>query len=483
MASKSRIVCIRVLHFKKNLEEETQKLAEACNRFTPKIGIRKNDLIFLEIDSYSRELNSKEGLKIEKAQRSTLDLFSERTLTERIFILAQRIGLSVKVSFADTLCVSLAKSYFSNFEKTENFSHLPLDALFCFLNPFETPCPSTKNEVEKLIQTLKALGIRDIEGFLQLSPHSLGSRFGKSAALIYSFAKRETDPVWKGYQPSPLIIEKMELGNEEIEGDFIHLDTLLFSLKSLLDRAFSRLIGLGKRASKIEIKLKMANWSTVRDPNRIWEISFPIAQGTSVGVIPILREYLSRDLERDPLLAPARSLQLKITSTVPGHGAQKDFFQTKEAEFENWDELLGRLISQLGEGYVFQAALKERYCPEQSWTRKMTDTSNQNFSSHGGYSIDRRELFSSNERPSRILKNPELLNIKPSLLILQNWKFWKIQKWQGPERITSEWWTHAGSGEIHRDYYHVITQNQEKLWVFFDRTQHPPQAFLHGFFD
>jgi protein ImuB len=347
-----------------------------------------------------------------------------------------------------------------------------------------------QKEVESLVKVMKSLGIYHLGNFLRLPKESLGSRFGKTAVQIHHFAIGSAQPPWKGFYPSSLIEESMQLDDEGMDGVEVTLEPLLFALKSLIDRAMTRLIGLGQRASKVQIELQMAQWSTIETPKRTWEISLPVAQGTSTGLIPIIREHLAFQFSNHPLLAPARSLKFTILTTIPGHGAQRDFFHSKELEAESWDQLLGRLLTQLGPNYVFRAELIERHCPEKTWTRTVPAAS-LNAKKLSLFGSDRnqslREFESANrkpqvDRPSRILSMPEPLLLKPSVLIHPS-KTWKLRHWEGPERISTEWWKSSSSEKVNRDYYRVTTLDHEKLWIFFDRNSNPPQAYLHGFFD
>jgi nucleotidyltransferase/DNA polymerase involved in DNA repair len=191
-----------------------------------------------------------------------------------------------------------------------------------------------------------------------------------------------------------------------------------------------------------------------------------------------------------PLQAPARSISFKVLETVPGHGAQKNFFHTQEIEAENWDQLLGRLLSRLGPEHVFQATLVHHYCPEKSWQKTLNqkrmsqkESSPISVSAPSHASSHASAPTSHLKRPTRILKTPEPLHLKPSLLLHPSGKTWRVKAWEGPERILTEWWKEPFSREVNRDYYQITSEENEKIWVFLDRNQDPPQAFLHGFFD
>jgi hypothetical protein len=232
--------------------------------------------------------------------------------------------------------------------------------------------------------------------------------------------------------------------------------------------------GLGQRASQVQILLKLAPWSTVKEPEKIWSISLAVPQGSCAGLMPILRERLSYYFTYESFMAPARSLQFSILDSVPSQGTQRDFFHSKEIEEENRDQLMGRLISQLGEGYIFYGIPIEKYRPEESWSRELIMKKKEGMG----------ELSKPiPHRPSRILNCPEAIQLRPSLILHPSGKNWRIRFWKGPERISTEWWKEPETTKVDRDYYEVTTSDYEKLWIFFDRTMNPKQAFLHGYFD
>ena len=88
------------------------------------------------------------------------------------------------------------------------------------------------------------------------------------------------------------------------------------------------------------------------------------------------------------------------------------------------------------------------------------------------------------QRPTRILKEPVVLEFESFEMIRSDEQQWKVLYWIGPERLNSEWWISSLRDEgMNRDYYQLITESNEKLWVFFDKNFNPPPLLLHGYFD
>jgi len=59
-------------------------------------------------------------------------------------------------------------------------------------------------------------------------------------------------------------------------------------------------------------------------------------------------------------------------------------------------------------------------------------------------------------------------------------KSWQILEWHGPERLSAEWWDEGG---FHRDYYRVLTETGEQLWIFSTGPKHQSRLYLQGYFD
>jgi protein ImuB len=430
---------------------DIQVFAEACYRFTPKITVRAQEGIFLDITGCQK-------------------LFSERGLLFRVQALARRFSLEVQIGFAEDAPTALAMARYQHFigYNLDKY-HLPLEALLDYASPF---APSSKDveltkKVFKIIEVNKKLGLKNVGDFLSLPIFSLASRFGKEGVEIRARISGKLEVGWPGFQIPELLIE-----NEDVE-ETVGLEPLLFVLKKLVDRSMARLRGLGKRASRIHLEFKLEPWSILKKPNRTWQISFPLSQGSTLGVMQILQERLNFDLARDPLQAPVQKISFQISETVPGRSAQRDFFDSKEDDLEKWSALVSRLACKLGKERVFFALPLDRYLPEKSWT-KAIDVS---------LTASVPLTFTNQDRPARMLKTPELLRLSGSYVVQGNGKRWRTIRWNGPERLSGEWWKDVGMQGFDRDYYQVMTEKGEELWIYLDRQSHPPSFYLHGYFD
>jgi protein ImuB len=230
----------------------------------------------------------------------------------------------------------------------------------------------------------------------------------------------------------------------------------------------ARLRGRAERAAAVEIVLDLERG------RREWTIDLPIPQGSSVGLVPILRERFSADLSREPLESHVTEVRFTVTETAPGHGSQRDLFSSDEDESEAWDALVGRLCQKLGKDNAFSAVPVDRYLPEKAWER-------------AAEALDRLPTDVP-PRPARLLKKPQALRKEGDLLIAEKPsgrsrtpKTWRIAEWHGPERIAVEWWMDPRLKGYNRDYFRVVSDLGEQLWIF--AIPASDGFYLHGYFD
>src|SRR5262249_19579199 len=148
--------------------------------------------------------------------------------------------------------------------------------------------------------------------------------------------------------------------------------------------------------------------------------------------------------------APVVKVSFEVLESVPGNGAQKDFFNRREQEKEAWNALVGRLSYKLGNGRVFVALPVERYLPEKAWKRGLE------FMRAAESSFPPVEESEWAERPARLLRKPEPIEKEGDVLVHpRTGKEWRVLKWEGPERLSGEWWNDPKFEGFHRDYFRV----------------------------
>lgn len=468
-----KVVCVLLMDAPRKFDPVAW--AESLGRFSPQVALRASEAVFLEM-SKSHQLFG-------------------AGLPRRIQALALRFGIDpnkLRIGEGPDAGMALIRA---RYPKHEALRTLPLESLIDFGSPFRFDFELQKKTLD-LIQVLRELGIRNLGGFLELPSESLASRFGQEISelagrLVASVDGRLSLP-WPGFHPKPLVSEKVDLTDVETRNAVSALDAMSEVLSGLLDRSIARLRGRCERASAVQVEMELENWSTIKNTKRKWKVSLPLPMGSATSLLAILNETLSFSLDREPLEAPVHAVQLTVLETVPGYGAQRDFFDNKEESAEAWDSLVGRLAHRLGKGKVFVAQPVERYLPEGAWARKLelergllSGLRRGEILTTGNLALKPEPVFP--ERPARLLEEPiPLQRVGAILRDPTSGRRWRIAEWDGPERLSGEWWKSDSLDGFHRDYYTVKAETGEKLWVFVCRSpeqEAPSQAYLHGYFD
>jgi protein ImuB len=447
-----RVTC---LYFSANSRSEILRVAEACLRWTPQIAV-SDEAVFLEIGRCR-------------------GIYSEDALALRLKALARRFECSFQIAFAEDAprALALAKLLRSESQVIRNAENveLPVEALSDYANPFGAD-PEDSKLVRDMSQTLQKLGVDTLPMFLALPARSLPSRFGKLGLLLHQRIREAASIPWPRFMPPERVIEKAQF---EIGQPFHDLEPLIFSLKPVMDRAMARLKGRGERVTSLRIRLRLEKYSSLsqEEASRTWRLDLALPQGSSVGLLPLVRERLGFDLSQKPLPSPVTDLEFEVLETAPGVGAQRDFFDAREEEVEAWNSLIARLAEKLGDGRVFLADPVERYLPEKAWVKR----SELSLEKRGD---PQKEAIQDvlPERPLRVLSAPVPLHKNGGILQLSDRsRRWRVLQAEGPEILSGEWWFR----QFQRSYFKLATDSGEHLWVF--QTPASETLYLHGYFD
>lgn len=472
------ILCLRVGTFANSQNSQSLtssgRLAEACLRFTPRVALRRDG----------------SGVFLDLQPPASSGAFSPESILKRTLVTAQRLGLPVQAAgWGSTAREAWARARLPDVASSPSPSPnpnprpalaaagtLPLEVLEHWADPFglrEAEDPRALLPFRAAAQDLKQLGLRSVEELLKIPVREIASRFGKALSRLSVDFWR--DPTWPRFAPEPRVIETRQVDDEVILGG------LDFILKLLGDRTLTRLRGRGLRASKVAIHLKQERWSTVREPRRTIDFVLPMPQSTTSGLLPLLLEKLDHELQARPLESPLQEIALEIVETLPGLGSQRDFFNRREEQREAWNALLGRLIQKLGQERVFRARVEARYLPERAWSKSLEESPPLHAGARAG-------PLGAPERPARVLKRPEPVErVAPDVVAPLSGRRWETTLWEGPERLSGDWWNDPEGLGFDRDYYRVKTVTGEKLWVFVNRKAKAGfkagSYFLHGYFD
>lgn len=441
---KERIACVLV-----KSRAPLYELAEACYRFSPQIAVRPQEPPGILGD---RTMGGAIFLEIGRCR----NLYSEDSLLMRLGLLTQRFGALARVGFGNAVPEALAMARYGS----TKLEKLPLEALHDYASPFHYN-EDCFHKTAKLIDTMRLLGLSSIEDFMKLPTKSLASRFAAEGVELSLRLQGKSQLAWPRFTPPEQISEKAELHDLSEFQSCRELEPLLFIVKNLADRAMARLRGRAQRMASLEVVLDLERGK------REWSLDLPVPQGSAAGLLPILRERLSFDLQRAPLDHAIVRVEITVTETAPAYRAQRDLFQAGETESEAWDALVGRLCQKLGKDRAFIAKPVDNYLPERAWARALE-------------ALDKLPADIP-PRPVRMLRKPQPIKQEGHFLVQTPSKRWRITEWQGPERIAVEWWMDPQLEGFKRDYYQVETEAGEKLWIF--SVPSKPGYYLHGFFD
>lgn len=419
--------------------EKLKKLAEYCLRFSPRVCMGKS-AVFVEVGKSAH-------------------LFSDETLVMRARILSQRLGLQTKVAIAASLPASLVKAKYQK----EDLGALDLSTITDWLDPLGMGAFSVA-QVQRLISTLRALGMSRIQDLYHHHRSEFQSRFGAISEVLWEHLMNGENFVWSTLQFDEVITESHHYSPED---GCMNLEPILFQLKPLLERIGQRLYSRGNRATAISLEMDCETYSVTLETSRKWLFEFPLPQHSALSMLSIIRDKLSYTLQSKPLLSPVNQIRVTVMETAPGAVEQKHFFESNMEQEEGWNSLVSRISQKIGKTRVFKAQVNQKYIPEKSWDRVVAK-----------FDLSETELeLPYPERPLELLSEPRLLARVGRFLILENVRH-EIVAWSEQERIDQHWWSNENL--VHRQYYKIRTAAGIELWIF--RSGQDGKLYLHGIF-
>lgn len=412
------------------------EFAEACLRFSPQICLRSNRALFIEIGK-------------------SKTLFNEETFLKRIQVMLKRFELRASGAVRSNLVDALLAARYG----TDLLAQIPLEALTLVADPFDL-YPDTAKSVRRMSKSLEQLGLSNLQDFFNLPSHELPSRFGAIGSLCRHHLERPR-LTWPKWAPREVIEESLELTYDEYCST---LEPLLFKAKVLLDRLFSRLKGRGIRLTRLYARFDLEKFSTVKKPVHEWDFDLMMPQGSTSGVLPILKERWDRDLQHTPLETPVLKLQFIVRETATGYEGQKNFFHERDDQTEKMNAAIGHLAEALGAESVFRAKLVEERIPELSWKRSSRIEKNE--------AVDLTDKIPL--RPTRLLSNPQPIEVTQTQVQMRKRTF-TIEHWSEVERISCHWLDQLQL----RKYYKLDIIEGPSLWVYQDHENY----YLHGYFE
>lgn len=301
-------------------------------------------------------------------------------------------------------------------------------------------------------EKLTRFGLRRLGELRRLTFSALARRIGKPAATLIARAYGEA--------PDPRL-------------DFIF--PLRFDESIELPAAVENAPALLFAARRLTTAL--AGWLNVRQ-GALRECRLDLVHRQGATPLPLRFAEATRDggrfervlrerLERLQLTAPVERLRLVVDSVDSLPGASGGLFDEGGTR-ESMAALVERLRARLGEERVFGIAPMAEHRPECA-TRQAPV----------GNSVP---AAATPPRPFWLLAQPESL----AEIAGRPHRRGPLRLLAGPERIESGWWQEGemsdeGVGDVRRDYFIALTQDQRWAWVFRE-LKAPGGWYLHGWF-
>ena len=407
---------------------DLKNIAELFYSLTPKIAVRGNEAIFLDISKSHRP-------------------FSEEGFLKRILVILRKFKMAPRYALAEDAGTALAYCKFFTTKK----SILPLAALQCYLEPFNMTSDYDGSFL-KMVPHLERLGIKSVQDFLTLSPSSLPSRFGPVGLLLFMRLQIPDNLSWPTFVLADEVTEKLEF---QEDWRMENVSILIFYLESLLDRAQMRLRAKGQQIKLFEVVFHQEKFSTGPDPRLKIKIDLSNSQVPAKSIMDLTKEKIDEALQKKPFLGIVASLELHVMG-------QSVYKPKSEGNLENWYDLLARLSLYLGQEPIFQTKPRASYLPERNWERTVSGNASSQIP------------WQTPTRPLRTLSSPERVNLHGDALHWAHETF-EIAEVSHHELVLSEWWNDL----MERVYFCAKTKSGEDLWLF----RSTDGVFIHGYFD
>lgn len=345
---------------------------------------------------------------------------------------------------------------------------------FILINPAElstllAPLPVESLRLPKdVIQTLHAVGVRQVNELMSLPRSALPSRFGASVLTRLDQAL--------GHAPEPLVpVRSRQAVAAELELEYAitSLEQLWEVLARLVHEVSQELRRRGQGAKKIRLDLRSDDKTSVHR-----EILFSEPTANPATLFNLLR-CASEEMKCDigfvkimlavPISEPLATEQFELLEHE-SRIAEKDFAH-----------LVDRLKLRLGNDSVCTPRLVACHLPERAFGLAEVTLNRPGRAKLAG------ESSPSKARPLHLLALPSEVHCMTSptsdggglpLSFTHQGRSYRIVQARGPERIAGMWW--EGRNKT-RDYFDVEESTGRRFWIF--RVAETRKWYLHGIFD
>jgi protein ImuB len=424
-----------------------RSLAVWAIRFSPMSSIDEPDGLMLDVTGCARVFGGEPAL----AQRASSGL--------------RRLGFETHIALAPTYAAARAIARFGGAREAVIGQHRIREAV--------SSLPVHAIGVEDAVtDELRGLGLERVGQVLAMPRPALAARFGETLNLQLDRMLGQSIETITPVRPTPpLTVERL------FKGPTTNTEAIERTARELVDEVGSALLAREAGAMSLELELErsdlpperltIATGRPTRDRRHLWSLVRPGLERAHLGFGVEAVRVRVRTMG---------ALRHEQTTVGQGDGAASD----REAERAR-GELVDTLANRLGSARVLRAHPVESHRPERAFT--LAPATHQTPQRHP-------VTTTTHDRPTALFDRPapaEVVALTPDGPVHRvRWDHggrggaWRggdesVIACVGPERISGEWWDHAGST---RDYFVVQTESGRWLWVC--RGLEVGRWFVHG---
>lgn len=431
-----------------------EELADWCDRYTPLVALDGTQGLFLDITGCATLFGG------------------ERAMLEAMLPRFLRQGFYARAGIASTAGAAWAAARFGSDGPVVPGAEADLLA----------PMPLAALRVEAGIRTrLESVGLRTVGALMAVPRAPLARRFGAELLVRLDQALGHlAEAVSPRLPAAPLSVERQLVEPLVATDDVEELAYMLAtSLKPDLERrsegARALMLALFRVDGTVR-RITVATSRPLRDPASIRRLFREKLAATAQG----LDAGCGFDL-----------LRLSVISVAPFDIRQTGFDEAEGGQDDDLALFVDRVRARLGERAVLKAVAVESHLPE----RAVALLPFSQTAPHGPAPARRREVLALPERPIRLLRRPEPIEVPATEMpegppLRFHWRriIHHVAHAEGPERIAPEWWRceEEGAEAPTRDYYRVEDIEGRRYWLYrqglHKAGETPPRWFMHGLF-
>jgi protein ImuB len=293
---------------------------------------------------------------------------------------------------------------------------------------------------------LRALGIRNLGGFVDLDAGDVEQRWGDEGLAAWRLAQGD-DP----RRPVLARLDRQPHAELELGTPAATMEPVLFLLRPAVEGLVSQLSRDGRSVASFSITLTLDDARGALPNARAHTVTREIRLPRPLARPAPLLERCRGLLAQWPLTAPVSAVRVTILLTSPLSADQGNLLDTSWRDPGAADAALERVRAELGAGVVVTPHVRDGYTPERSgtWREEGNDAL--------GGTRDRTAIGKSEGREPttalRLLTAPERVDVdrdpEPRRI------FWRgraltIAHVVGPERLAGDWWQDGYTREYWR---------------------------------